>query len=192
MTERESDTSAFEAAAEEVKGQVPETDLRTISRLGARQVELEGEVADLEAKLKAKKRDLLQVSQVDLPEAMAAAGFAEFRLSTGERVKVEEGVDANIKAANRERAHAWLDKHGFGDLVKRQVTANLGRDSDELLKRLGEVLGELEVPYETKEQVHPQTLKAFVREQLGQGVELPRDLFGIFEYKRTKVERPKQ
>jgi hypothetical protein len=39
-----------------------------------------------------------------------------------------------------------------------------------------------------KSDVHWQTLVAWVREQLGEGVDLPRDTFGIFRQRVAKIK----
>jgi hypothetical protein len=39
-----------------------------------------------------------------------------------------------------------------------------------------------------KESVHPQTLNAFVKEQLTSGKDLPADLFGVYVGSRAKLK----
>ena len=45
--------------------------------------------------------------------------------------------------------------------------------------------------FKLKEAVHPQTLKAFVREQVETGKELPFDLFGVYIANKTKITNNK-
>ena len=42
---------------------------------------------------------------------------------------------------------------------------------------------------EHKESVHAGTLTAFVKEQMGEGNNIPMDLLGVFEYSKTKITR---
>ena len=42
-----------------------------------------------------------------------------------------------------------------------------------------------------KKEVHPQTLKAFVKEQLQKGQAVPMDLFGVFTGHRATIKRGK-
>jgi len=187
MTERENQFDAFDEAAGEAKEQVGEDRLETISRLAHRQVELEKELEDLAEQQKRVKKELIRVAQVDLPEAMDEVGMAQLRLADGFEVDIQEGVDASINKANAGEAHAWLEEHGFGDLIKREVKANLGRENQDLARALKTFLEQEGVPYDEKEAVHPQTLKRFVREQLEKGVDIPEDLFGVFNYRKAQI-----
>lgn len=187
MAERENQFDAFDEAAGEAKDQVGGDRLETISRLAHRQVELEKELEDLAEKQKAIKKELTRVAQVDLPEAMDEVGMAQLRLSDGFEVDIQEGVDASITKLNAGEAHAWLEEHGFGDLIKREVKANLPRERPELVGAFRKFLEQEGVPFDEKEAVHPQTLKRFVREQLEKGVDIPEDLFGVFNYRKAKI-----
>jgi len=63
-----------------------------------------------------------------------------------------------------------------------------GRGEDELCDRLKNLLGEQGFPLEQAEKVEPMTLKAFVKEQIERGNEIPLDLFGVFVGQRAKIK----
>ena len=49
----------------------------------------------------------------------------------------------------------------------------------------------MQVDYENRKSVHPSTLKAFVREQIEMGKELPLDLLGVHIGQRSEIRRQK-
>lgn len=154
-------------------------EIHRIAELANKQLELQRSIADLEEQVKAQKEALRVVQEHDLPDAFAEAGVSEIRLADGSRVKVEPFVTAHISKAKTEEAHAWLSEHGHGDLIKREVTAKFGKGDDgfqlaiDALQRQG-------ITAETKEAVHHMTLKAFAKEQMELGSDIPVDLFGLY------------
>lgn len=176
-----------ELAAEEENRGPSDEELHTVSRLAERQREQERVVEQKEQELKRAKQDLRQTREVDLPEAMQQAGLSEVALEDGSRISVEEGVDAHVSKANQDKAFAWLEENGFGDIIKCEAKVNVGRD-EELRQRVEAALQEAGVEPEVARNVHPQTLKAFVRERVNRGDTIPpEDVFGIFHYRKAKI-----
>lgn len=169
---------------------VPSDDkLAAVGELCKRQIELEREVEDLESILKNRKADLRRVSDELLPEAMlAAGGLLELRLESGEKIAVTPLYGGSISEANRNAAHDWLRSNGHDDLIKHEIAVSLGKGEDADARAVTAALQGLGVPFRDQERVHPQTLKAFVREQTEAGVDLP-DVLGAFVGQRTKITR---
>lgn len=190
MTENSDDLLDGVLSDEQSRG--PSDDqLREVSRLAERQTELEGEIADLEDKLKARRQDLNQVRMVDLPEAMRSAGVNGLTLNDGSQLVVEEGVDAHVAKKNLDTAVQWLEDHGYGDLPKRRVGVSVGRDQ-EASQRAVEALREQGLDPEQNTELHPQTVKAFVKERFREGDNLPpEDVFGVYHYRKSVVRRQK-
>jgi len=122
----------------------------------------------------------------DLPNLMAEVGLSEVALRDGTRVRIREEVDARITDTNREAALAWLTGHGFSGLIKSQVIL---RTPHEEISALVDTVRQYADDLDVKEVVHPQTLKAFVREQLAAGASVPMDLFSVHPYSVAKIER---
>ena len=62
---------------------VDDQDLKQVSILANTQRELENKIAKQEEELKETKRQLKQVSEVDIPEALAESGLSEIKLTDG-------------------------------------------------------------------------------------------------------------
>jgi len=182
-------SNEFEAAAAEEQHRGPsDEDLRKVSTLAERLKEQQQKVDTLEKQLKEARSELRQTQQVDLPEAMQEAGLSEAGLSSGENISVKEGVDAHISKANQETAFQWLEDNGHGDLIKRTVSIDVGRD-DETYQKAKEALQAVGIDPEVQQNVHPQTLKAFVRRLEEEGQPLPPEKeFGIYHFKKAEVK----
>lgn len=148
----------------------------------------DSEVAELEERLKKAKAELLTLERVDIPELMAEIGLSELKTSDGAVLSIKEEVDAKISEANRAAAMEWLVAHNFSGLIKTGVTVTFSRGDHEGAEALAQKLSGEYPAVEVKEDVHPGTLKAFVKEQLAAGTALPFDLFGIFPYSKAVIK----
>lgn len=181
------DYSAFEESAE----QRPEV-MAQLRVLVDEQVRLELALEAAELALDQAKKDLAAVANGKLPELMEQCGMSEFKLPDGRKVKAGENVVCQISKENEPAAYAWLRANGHGGLIKRVVGAAFGVGKDEIAAALAAELREKGLDILDKSNVHYQTLQAFAREQLGKGVELPLDVFGVHRIKESKIVLPRQ
>lgn len=152
---------------------------------------LEREIAQAEARVKELKADYRRLLDSDIPSLMDELGLSEVRTKDGLLVQVVPFVDARIPRAKQAEALAWLREHGYGDLIKHEVKAAFGSGDDELARAAERYLEEIGAPISVKEAVHPQTLKAWAREQLEAGNEVPEDLFGLYTGETTRIKEVK-
>lgn len=165
------------------------SDLDTIVSLAELQLNYQDRVLDLEEELKEAKENLRRVSEKDLPDAMDEAGVEEFTLKDGRKVVVRKEYYANIPKAHQKVAFSWLRERGHDAIIKRDVTAKFGKGEDEKANKLVKLLKEQfdDIGFKDKESVHFQTLRAFVREQMEEGVDIPEDIFGIHVRNVAKI-----
>jgi hypothetical protein len=163
-----------------------DADLKSISAMVSRLGAMKEAISKAELKLKLWKEQYVRLAQVDLPEAMRIAGIAQMSTDDGFKVEVKDEIYASISEKNKVEAHAWLVEHDFGDIIKTDVTVKFGRGEHEKVELL---LEELQTEgyqnFNLKEAVHPQTLKAFLREQLAAGKDVPLELFGVMQVKEV-------
>ena len=88
----------------------------------------------------------------------------------------------------RKLAFEWLRSNGFGDLIKNTVTTTFNRGQDNQVAELVKVCENFGFKYLQKQKVEPMTLKAFAKEQVEKGKELPFDLFGIYIANKAKLK----
>ena len=157
-----------------------EGELSLVSTLANKQLLLAQELASLEEAVKAKKEEFRLTSEQELPEAMQSAGLTEIVLSTGEKISVTEFYNAHISKANQELAYKWLVENGHEGLIKNEVSLKFGREEGQVVDETVMALKSRGLSPEVRQSVHPSTLKAFVKEQLTTGKDIPTELFGIY------------
>ena len=157
-----------------------EGELSLVSTLANKQLLLAQELANLEEAVKAKKEEFRLTSEQELPEAMQSAGLTEIVLSTGEKISVTEFYNAHISKANQELAYKWLVENGHEGLIKNEVSLKFGREEGQVVDETVMALKSRGLSPEVRQSVHPSTLKAFVKEQLTTGKDIPTEPFGIY------------
>jgi len=161
--------------------------LKLISDLAHRQVREEREVADLTASLKLATEKLRYVQEVLLPNAMQEAGFSEFTLDSGEGIEIKRDIHASISEERFPIAKAWLQENGYDGIIKHVVSLSFGKgENDAAEKAVTALVAEGFTPSD-KESIHHSTLKATMKELLGNGVDVPMEVFGIHEVVKAKV-----
>lgn len=168
---------------------VDNNDLKQVAALVRQQLVLEQRVDDLTTELKRAQQDLAHISGEVLPAALAEHGLTELKMADGSKVTVSSFVTASITREKSDAAHQWLRERGFGDLIKNTVSVNFGKGEDEKAVELVDTLSNMGLDADQKEAVHPSTLKAFIKEQVEKGVDIPSDLFGIYIGQKTAIKK---
>ncbi len=150
-------------------------------------LDIQKEVSALEDQLKKKKEQELKLSEQDIPNLMQKAGAASIKLTDGTAVEIKPYYGARIPASRTEEAFDWLRENKFADLIKNNVTLTFGRNEDNMAKSIVDDLRNKGHNVKQAEKVEPMTLKAFVREQIEKGKDVPADLFGVYVATRTKI-----
>ena len=173
--------------------------LEAVVKIGEELEQVDAEIAGLNEQLAVLSERRGQLAEQDLPAALIELGLKGLPLANGVTISLEEVVNTSINDGNREEAHAWLRANGHGDLIKNELKIVFGKGEDEEAIKLKTMLREMAEQdqlkfgsVEQKEAVHPQTLKAQVRQWLKDGVPLPLETFKVFIFQRCSLERPKR
>ena len=166
-------------------------ELQEISVLATKQLVAQTKVADLENLLALEKEGLRKIQEEELPESLLALGLKSFILSDGSKLDVKTFYRGNINKDNTEKAHLWLRDNNHADLIKNDVICSFGKGEDHGALQLMDKLSEMKVDYQNKKHVHASTLKAFVKEQVEAGKEIPLDLLGVHIGQRSEIRRQK-
>lgn len=180
----------FETDAAELQKSPNTGNLGLVSELARRQVGLEREIETIEELLKQKKKELEKVSGLDLPAAMAQLSLTEVKLEDGAKIQVKPFYSAKIPEDKREQAFNWLRANGFGSIIRDNIHLEFEKGSEKPAKVV-EALDALGIPVELASTVNAMTLKAFVKEQVESGAQLPMDLFGVFVGQKTTIKLPR-
>lgn len=154
--------------------------LQMVRDLANDQYKLENEIEKAEEQLKAKKAEYIELSQKTLPTLMGSLGLSSLESQDKKwKLTVNPFYDAKIDDTNRGSCFSWLIENGHGALIKHTVSCEFDRETHEEVEKLRKVLTDAGFDYEDVMKVHPQTLKAFVKEQLEAGAPFPVETFKV-------------
>jgi len=159
----------------------------------ARQIrDKEGRIKSLEDDLKAEKKALLKLTDEDMPAMLAEIGISSFSLDDGSQVEVKQTYGASILVNNRPQAYDWLRENGYDDIIKNSVICQFGRGEDDQASAFAAFAQQQGYVPEQKTEIHPQTLRAFVKERVEEGDEFPMELFGAWVGQRAVIKKGKK
>jgi len=162
--------------------------LSAVSILARKMREMEQEIESADQRLKSLKEQYLKLTDQELPAVLEELGIAEMKLDDGSKIKLTQVYGASIPVDRREEAFAWLRENGYDDIIKNTVACSFGRGEDDKASKFTESIRRMGLAPDTKTEVHAMTLKAFVRERVETGGELPMDLFGAFVGQRAVIK----
>jgi hypothetical protein len=152
----------------------------------------EARISDLEQTLKEEKKSLLKLTDEEMPSMLAEIGMSSFALDDGSTVEVKQTYGASILVDKRPEAYEWLRDHGHDDIIKNTVLCQFGRGEDDQAGAFAAFAQKQGFIPEQKTEVHPQTLRAFVKERCEAGEEFPMELFGAWVGQRAVIKRGKK
>ncbi|MGB1877252.1 MAG: hypothetical protein ACPHGY_10135 [Rhodospirillaceae bacterium] len=159
----------------------------------ARQIrDKENHISSLEDELKAEKKALLKLTDEDMPAMLAEMGISSFSLDDGSQIEVKQTYGASILVQNRPQAYDWLRDHGYDDIIKNTVLCQFGRGEDDQASSFAAFAQQQGYGPEQKTEIHPQTLRAFVKERVEEGDEFPMELFGAWVGQRAVIKKGKK
>lgn len=106
--------------------------LLMLKRLGTQVLTIDEQIAELEERVKARKKRRYEILTKDMVDLLDAANIPEVTVGSY-KFAADEIFHASIKEDNpdKEDAYSWLEEHEAGDLIKYEVTATFGKDSEE-------------------------------------------------------------
>ena len=158
----------------------------------ARQIrDKEQRISSLEEELKDEKKALLKLTDEDMPAMLAEIGISSFSLDDGSQVEVKQTYGASILVQNRPAAYEWLRENGYDDIIKNSVICQFGRGEDDQASAFAAFAQQQGYVPEQKTEIHPQTLRAFVKERVEEGDAFPMELFGAWVGQRAVIKKGK-
>lgn len=181
----------FDGTDAEVAPVEPMT-LARLTKMAEEARDLELEINRLQIELAEQQDKHKNIIRNLLPSAMEELGMKNFTLADDSKIEVKDHINASISEDNKPRAWAWLEEHEFDGIIKTKVNAEFGKGEIEQARDALKALEEAGFSGTMDRNIHPMTLKSFVKEQLEEGNSIPLDIFGVFEFKEAKITRPKE
>ena len=138
--------------------------------------------------LKEKKKDLLKMTDEDLPSVLQEMGVSSFTLDDGSKVEIKPLYAGHISANNKEAAFEWLRNNGHDDIIKNVVSCQFGRGEDNKAEEFYAIASAKGYVAQQKQDVHASTLKAWIRERVENGEEFPMEVFGAYISQRATIK----
>lgn len=171
---------------------------------------LEGEIASMTENLQEKEALLKQLTEKDIPGVMEKEGLTQFKTRSGLKVSLFKQLFASVPSVSkingehdrkkkaqlikqRDDGIRWLEENGHGDIVKRELTVQLGKGEAELAAAVKEAIYNCPdaegIHVEEGVQVHHKTLSKLLAELRSDSKPIPEELFGVYEPSIAKVSR---
>ena len=135
----------------------------------------------------AKKANYLREEAI--PTAMQELGFVKLVMADGQTITITNVVYASIPADNVQEAFQWLQDNNLDGIIKSKVMVEFGRGELDEAAELVQNLQNEDFDPTFEEKVHPQTLKATLRELIASGTPVPLELFGARAVTIAKVSK---
>jgi len=148
-------------------------------------------IQKLEEEIAREQQALKLLQEQTLPALMEEAQIPSIGIDDDYTLERQRQVFANITKPNAAKACWWLQKAGYGAIVKANFKINVDKGDQLLQARIRKGLEKAKIPFEESVGVHPQTLNAFVRESLEQGRKLT-PLIGVHCQQVAVLVRKKQ
>lgn len=193
---------------EDAKPTTNAADLKLVTKLGQEMVEIEEKVAGLNDAISHFMERYLQIQNEQLPDLMRQCGMKEFKLDNGFEISIKDIISGSIPTMNailkmdefdraaalkrRSDAFAWLRKNNADSIIKNELVAEFGKGEDKKAEQLLEMLRKKGIKATREESVHPQTLNAFLREQIREGKNIPSEPFSLYNGSKAELKPPKK
>lgn len=172
--------------------QTPSDDqLKELQKKANEALFLQDEIEALELQTKNLKEQFRVLTESSIPDLMSAIGIKKFETDLGAEVKIKDFINGSLPKEPQKRAEAldYLNANNAGDLVKNTFGVKLNKEQQTEAVDLEAYLRALKVDFERKEDVHPQTLAAWARDRMREGVATELETIGLYAGKHAKITR---
>lgn len=161
-------------------------DLAKLDELCVEMLKADGEIQRLAEQMKVATQRFNKLAEQDIPEMMQAGGLTELKRADGSIIKVSEDLFTSLPKVRAAEIMAEVTKRGGGDMIKNELSIELGKGQDELAKKIEAFAAELALTTVRSETIAPQTYKKWIKTQLTS--DKPIDLAFFGAYKKTTAK----
>lgn len=129
--------------------------------------------ADLLGKAAQQRAEVNRLTLQVLPALMDEAQIKQLGLDDGTTLTRQDDVFTSISKADQEAASEWLISQGFAALVRMGFYIAVDKGDTKLQKLIRTTLTKAKIGYEEQSSVHSATLRAFGKESVDEGRQLP-------------------
>jgi hypothetical protein len=165
--------------------------LKNISMWASEALRLQAEINQAELHLKGLKSELADIEERELPQILLAAGMLEFTMSDKSKISIQDVIQGGFPkdVEIRERLMDWVAKEGGAENIKDHFEIHFTKGQYENAVALRKLLQERQIIFDEFENVHTQTLYAFLKEKIKEGTMPPFEDFGLRYFKRANIKK---
>jgi len=179
---------ADDAKKQETDKLPSEENLSTLSKYVERYYQLNEKISNLSDEIARYSDEFNQLKTGIIPDFFDQLNLSKLSLSNGITITIERKFLPSITEENAQACFKWLIDNGHESIIKHDIKTTIKKGEERQLKKLLEVLKKLQVSFKDKEYVHPQTLIAFVKEQMSNSeTKFPAELFKVFPLRIAKI-----
>jgi hypothetical protein len=179
------------SSASAAKIETPASD--RLTELIVHTMQLIAKAEEQEEAAKKTAADVMRLLRTDIPELLKELKLEEAVLKDlNIKVKLSSGVEASIPEEQRAAAFEWLAKNGYGAIVRAEVSCLFGAAELEKAEKCKAALLKAKYTPTVSMSVPAPTLKAWAKERLSQGKEIPPTIFKIHSYDMAKLTAVKK
>ena len=181
-------------------------ELGAISDMAQKMYDLENEINKLEESLKEKKQDLRMLAEQNLPDLMQELNLKDFTLKNGSKVEVKEIISGSVPSQGaidrakdeqsrvslqmlQQQCFDWLRNNGGAAMIKSNVEVQFGKDEDDVCNEFTQRLRDEKLYFKRAVGVHPATLNKYIQERLGDGKDVPLEMFRVYTGRKANIRR---
>jgi len=181
--------------------------MKQLQDLIAEQKRLKDDIAAKEKELSQLKQRKEKLLTQEIPNLLIDNEMNECQLNDGTKVVVKQEVTGGLptqtqieKASGDERAELsekkrnaldYLRSLGYDDAIKNKIEAELDRGQDNSAGEVERICEELGISCRRDENVHPQTLKSLVKNELEEGNDIDLDVLNMRTIHRAHIKEGK-
>jgi hypothetical protein len=165
--------------------------LTNIAMWASEALRLRAEVEQAEALLKGLNSELADIEERKLPGVLLAAGMLEFTMRDGSKISIKDVIQGGFpkEVPKREFLFSWLTKEGGKENIKDHFEIHFTKGQYDDAVALRKLLQANNIIFDEFENVHTQTLYAFLREKIKEGIMPPFEEFGLRYFKKADIKK---
>lgn len=171
-------------------------DLELLTGLADRQKELEGQIAMKQAEIKDLEAQVREISWKHIPELLDSLNMESFKLKDGSEITVKEDLRLSIPKDAERRAEVikWLIDNDGEYLIKEEFGFKFDKGEGDAAKKFEEFIATYEgrLRMDKFEGVETNSVKAFLKNKLADGEEVPLARLGGHRQTIAKIKEGKK
>jgi hypothetical protein len=165
--------------------------LNNINEWAKSALKLKAQIEQAEAFLKGLNKELAEIEELRLPQALLEADMLEFTMQDGSRIIMSDVIQGGFPkdVEKRQFLTDWVDKEGGRENIKDHFEVHYTKGQYEDAVALRKLLQSNNIIFDEFENIHTGQLYAFLKEKLREGTMPPFEKFGLRYFKKANIKQ---